>query len=201
MGHGPFHQTGDEGNIFFWDIRKHSIIFRRLESSPIQNLPNILALGITPILLQGHWLCVTHKLLDWFRHHHLEAASCNTQSRQQKCSDKVVLHALYKGWLTYGMCAQKWHEERFPWHTTFTAVPIYFLPLCPTSVSILWKTCIYRYSYTDYIWITITTNVSETLLHRSGEVQSVDWIFIIGVPAWWRLGECVTLGIPRGGLY
>jgi hypothetical protein len=25
---------------------------------------------------------------------------------------------------------------------------------------------------------------SETFLHKSGAVQSVDWVFIIGVPAW-----------------
>jgi hypothetical protein len=26
--------------------------------------------------------------------------------------------------------------------------------------------------------------VSETFLHKSGEVQSVEWMFITGVPAW-----------------
>jgi len=25
-------------------------------------------------------------------------------------------------------------------------------------------------------------------------VQNVDWIFVIGVPAWWWMGEYVTLG-------
>ena len=39
-------------------------------------------------------------------------------------------------------------------------------------------------------------NASETFLHKSGEVRSVDWIFITGVPAWRRMGEYVTPDIP-----
>ena len=34
---------------------------------------------------------------------------------------------------------------------------------------------------------------SETFLHKSGAVRSVDWMFITGVPAWPCLGEYVTL--------
>jgi hypothetical protein len=34
---------------------------------------------------------------------------------------------------------------------------------------------------------------SETFLHKPGVLRSVDWIFIIGAPAWRWLGECVTL--------
>jgi hypothetical protein len=34
---------------------------------------------------------------------------------------------------------------------------------------------------------------SETFLHKSGAVRSVDWIFIVGVLAWRLLGEYVTL--------
>ena len=35
---------------------------------------------------------------------------------------------------------------------------------------------------------------SETFLHESGAVQSVDWIFIIRAPAWRWLDDYVTLG-------
>lgn len=70
---------------------------------------------------------------------------------------------------------QKWHKKRFPWHATFTVVSIYFYHSCPTSVSILWKTCIYRYIETAYELLLLPNdNVSETFLHKSGEVQSVD---------------------------
>jgi len=34
---------------------------------------------------------------------------------------------------------------------------------------------------------------SETFLHHSGAVRSVDWIFIIGAPAWRGMGEYVPL--------
>jgi hypothetical protein len=33
---------------------------------------------------------------------------------------------------------------------------------------------------------------SETLLHKSGAVRSVYWIFTVGLPAWWYLREYVT---------
>jgi len=34
---------------------------------------------------------------------------------------------------------------------------------------------------------------SEAFLHKSGAVRSVDWMFIIGMPAWRWLGEYMTL--------
>jgi len=34
---------------------------------------------------------------------------------------------------------------------------------------------------------------SETFLHKSGTVRSVDWMFIIEAPAWRLLGEYVTV--------
>jgi len=36
-------------------------------------------------------------------------------------------------------------------------------------------------------------SASETFVHKSGAVRSVDMIFIVGVPAWRWLGEYVTL--------
>jgi len=35
--------------------------------------------------------------------------------------------------------------------------------------------------------------VSETFLHKSGAVRSVDWIFITGSSAWRWLGKYMTL--------
>ena len=48
---------------------------------------------------------------------------------------------------------------------------------------------------TACIWIIFATkwHCSATFLHKSGAVRSVDWIFIIGAPAWRWLGEYVTL--------
>jgi len=40
----------------------------------------------------------------------------------------VVIKWCYMHYITYGMRAQKWHEEKFLWHAIFTAVSIYFLP-------------------------------------------------------------------------
>ena len=37
------------------------------------------------------------------------------------------------------------------------------------------------------------STASEIFVHKSEEVWKVDWIFIIGVPAWPWLGEYVTL--------
>ena len=44
-------------------------------------------------------------------------------------------------------------------------------------------------------------NASETFLHKSGAVRSVDWMFIIGAPVWRRWGECVTLDKTNYGLH
>jgi len=53
--------------------------------------------------------------------------------------------------------------------------PFIFYRSCPTSVSILWKTCIYRYIETVYELLLLPNdNASEIFLHKSGEVQSVD---------------------------
>jgi hypothetical protein len=104
------------------------------------------------------------------------------------------------------MHAKKWHKEKFPWHTIFTAVSSYFLPLLPNQHLYIVKNMhikIYR-NYTEIVYELLllpNDNASEIFLHKSGEVRSVDWIFINGVPAWRRLGKYMTLDIPRGGLY
>jgi hypothetical protein len=67
---------------------------------------------------------------------------------------------------------------------------IFFLFLCPTTVP-LWITCAYIHISdcveTVYELPLLPNNTaSEIFLHESGG------IFIIGVPAWWWLGEQVT---------
>ena len=78
----------------------------------------------------------------------------------------------------------------------------FFLFLCLTSFSILWGTCMYVHIYI-YIYGCVETvyelplppnsTLSEIFLHKSGDVRSVDWIFIIVGPTWRWLGEYVTL--------
>ena len=45
----------------------------------------------------------------------------------------------------------------------------------------------------DIVYELTNKAASETFLHKSGEVQYVNWIFITGVPAWRWLSEYVTL--------
>ena len=91
----------------------------------------------------------------------------------------------------------KWYAERFPWHAAITALPFFYF-FCPISVSILWRICVYT-----HFWLRIeivyevplvpNNTASETFLHKSRAMRSVDCIFVIGAPACRWLGECVTL--------
>ena len=106
------------------------------------------------------------------------------------------------------------------WARGIQCCPNMFYSFCPTSFSILWR--IYIYSIYIYICVCVCARVcvcthththapdcveivyeipllsnntaSETFLHESGAVQSVDWIFIIRAPAWRWLDDYVTLG-------
>jgi len=55
----------------------------------------------------------------------------------------------------------KCQVERFPGHAAFTAVPVIFPFLYPTTVSILWNICMCIYTHIwlrrDCIWITVAT--------------------------------------------
>jgi len=48
---------------------------------------------------------------------------------------------------------------------------------------------------TDCMWITVVTkwHCSDSFLHKSGAVRSVDWIFIVRATAWRWMGEYGTL--------
>ena len=76
--------------------------------------------------------------------------------------------------------------------------PILIYLSCPTSFSVLWRTFEYIHMSdcveTVYELPLLPNNTaSETSLHQSGAVRSVDWIFITGAPAWRWLGDNVTL--------
>jgi hypothetical protein len=43
-----------------------------------------------------------------------------------------------------------WHARRIRWYAAFTAVPILFYFFCPTSLSILWRICVYIHNLTPY---------------------------------------------------
>jgi len=67
---------------------------------------------------------------------------------------------------------------------------------CPTSFSVLWRTCVYIHMsvyrlYINYWCYQITLQLN--IFTQIGAVRSVDWIFIIGAPVWRWLGEYVTL--------
>ena len=92
----------------------------------------------------------------------------------------------------------KWQEERFFWHSAFHAVQSFYISFarpeslyCKEYVYICSHIWLCRYC----VWITVDTNniESETFLHKSEAVRSVDWIFITRMPAWRWLGEYVTL--------
>ena len=75
---------------------------------------------------------------------------------------------------------------------------LFFYFLCPASVSILWRTCVYIHiSYCIEIVYDLpllpNNTACETFSHKFGDVQNVDWIFITGAPAWRWLGERMTL--------
>ena len=90
------------------------------------------------------------------------------------------------------------HTERFPWHAAFIAIPFLLYFACPTSVSILWTTCVYIHTSecmeTVYELTLLPNNAaSETFLHKSVAMRSVDWILVIGAPSWRWLGEYKTV--------
>ena len=69
---------------------------------------------------------------------------------------------------------------------------------CPTRLLQMWKWCVYIHTSdcveTVYELPLLTNNTeSETFLHKSRAVRSVDWIFIVGVKIWRWLGEYMTL--------
>jgi hypothetical protein len=88
-----------------------------------------------------------------------------------------------------------WHAERFPSHSAFTALSIFNF-FCPTSASILRRICVYQHvsdSVRTAYEAPLLANNTVGEIFFTEEVWSVDWIFIVGVPAWRRMAEYVTL--------
>jgi hypothetical protein len=111
---------------------------------------------------------------------------------------------LRQDWQTDSM-----HAKNGTWHSL--NVPILFLFLLPTQNLYIVKkvcvcVCVCIHTHT-YLYIHISdckktvhevpllpnNTASQTFLHKSREVRRVDQIFIIQAPAWWQLGEYVTL--------
>jgi len=76
--------------------------------------------------------------------------------------------------------------------------PISFYISCPAIFSVLRITCEYIHmsDCVENVYelpLLPNSTASETSLYQSGEVRSVDWIFIIESPAWRWLGNNVIL--------
>ena len=84
------------------------------------------------------------------------------------------------------LACPKRHAKSFPWHATFTSVPFFFI--CSPQLLYIAKSV--RIHISDCVQtvheLPLLPNdiASETFLHKSEAIQSVDWIFIIGAPAW-----------------
>ena len=98
--------------------------------------------------------------------------------------------------LTYGTRAQNGAREDSL--GTRRSLLSQLFSCCPTSVCILWRICLYIYisdrvETVCELLLLPNNTASETFLHKSGAVRSVDWVFITGAPVWRWPGEYVTL--------
>jgi hypothetical protein len=97
-------------------------------------------------------------------------------------------------WLTYGT------RRKISLSRVTHCCPNFLNIFCSTSVSILWRICICICIHISdcveivYELLLLPNNsASETFAHKSGAVRSVEWVFIIGLPAWRWLDEYVAL--------
>jgi hypothetical protein len=99
---------------------------------------------------------------------------------------------LVPSWRTYGTC------KNFL-DTRHSLLSQFFKLLLPDQRFCIVKKCMYVCIYIwlrrDCVWIPVATKQYRdwNVLQKSGAVRSVDWMFIIGAPAWRWLGEYVTL--------
>ena len=94
----------------------------------------------------------------------------------------------------------KRYAERYPWHAAATAVVTFSFLLHDQLLYIVKNMCVYIYIHMSECLGTVcewpllpNSTAREAYLHKTVTVWSVNWIFIIGAPAWRWLGECVTL--------
>jgi hypothetical protein len=70
----------------------------------------------------------------------------------------LLCDAEYTAQASEARLASLWHAGGFPWHSAFTTAPVFYF-FCPTSVSIMWRMCIYTHIWLrrDCLWITVAT--------------------------------------------
>jgi hypothetical protein len=110
-----------------------------------------------------------------------------------------MLECIGQGWRTYGTCAQ--NGTRKDSLVTRHLLLSRLLVLLPDKRLYI-ETCMRIHTHihipdcvdTVYELPVLPNNTAgETFLHKPVGVRSVDWIFIIGMPAWRWLGKYVTL--------
>ena len=104
---------------------------------------------------------------------------------------------LWKNYLDQGEQTYSMHAQNGTWKDSLACgihccPNFFFYFFCTTSISVFWRIsdCV----ETVYELLLLSNDTaSETFLHKSRVVQSEDWIFIIGAPAWQWQVKCVTL--------
>jgi len=102
-----------------------------------------------------------------------------------KNSNETSITDIRPGHANLRLACPKLHAERFPWHAAFTSVP--FFLFCSISVSILRRVRVYTYDCVETVrelQLLPNDTASETFLHKSETMRSVDRIIIIVAPAW-----------------
>ena len=129
-----------------------------------------------------------------------EKTSCSCRWRRGGSSyDSCVIHpfsawivgdALRQGWRTYGA------RKVFLGSRHVLLASVFLFISLDQRLCILKNICTYTHICLrrDCVWITVAIiTVSETFWHKSVAVWSVDWIFVIGAPAWPWPDQYVTL--------
>ena len=98
-------------------------------------------------------------------------------------------------------------KDFFSTRHSLLSPPPFFLVSFAWLASLYCEECVCLYTHGDCVEIVYELSllpnniVSEIFLHKLGVVQSVDRIFIVGVPAWWWLIKYVTLDKTFYGLF
>ena len=135
-----------------------------------------------------------------------ESGQCNKRTTVSSGRKKLV-EIMHWSWQTYGMHTQNGTQKNFP-GTWYSLLPQFFLISFPHPASqhceryVCVYVCVYVYVYIHihaYIWLprdwievlllTNNTCCKWNMLHKSGAVWSVDWIFSIAAPPWQWMGE------------
>jgi hypothetical protein len=89
----------------------------------------------------------------------------------------------------------KCYAGSYPWNAAFTTVLIFVSFSLQASLYFEEYVCINRHisDCLDIVPGLTNYSVSETVLHKSEEVQIDDWMFITGLQAWRWLGQYVIL--------